>query len=102
MDSYIRKSKNLINGDEIINLLPVNLNKRKLLRKKMEKERLNIENEFRISIGLDPFNSYKEYLDSDTEEIIDKKNEIILNEAANILIDQISLRYSTRLSLREN
>lgn len=102
MDSYIRKSKNLINGDEITNLLPVNLNKRKLLRKKMEKERLNIENEFRISIGLDPFNSYKEYLDSDTEEIIDKKNEIILNEAANILIDQISLRYSTRLSLREN
>ena len=102
MDSYIRKSKNLINRDEITNLLPVNLNKRKILRKKIEKERLNIENNFRISIGLDPFTSYKEYLDSDSEEIIDKKNEIILNEAANILIDQISLRYSSRLSLREN
>lgn len=102
MDSYIRKSKNLIKRDEITNLLPVNLNKRKILRKKIEKERLNIENNFRISIGLDPFTSYKEYLDSDSEEIIDKKNEIILNEAANILIDQISLRYSSRLSLREN
>ena len=102
MDSYIRKSKNLINRDEITNLLPVNLNKRKILRKKIEKERLNIENNFRISIGLDPFTSYKEYLDSDSEEIMDKKNEIILNEAANILIDQISLRYSSRLSLREN
>ena len=70
-----------------------------MLRDRLERSRVSIENNFRISIGLSAFNSYDELLDSDPEQISDKKDEIILNEAADILIDQISLNYPARLTI---
>ena len=99
MSSYLKKNKDLIKKNELVNLLPVNLTKRKLLRDRLEKKRVSIENNLRTSIGLLAFNSYEEFLNSDPEEISDKKDEIILNEAADILIDQISLNYPARLTL---
>ena len=91
MNIYLKKNEDLVKKNELVNLLPINLTKRKMLRDRLERSRVSIENNFRISIGLSAFNSYDELLDSDPEQISDKKDEIILNEAADILIDQISL-----------
>jgi carboxyl-terminal processing protease len=99
MNIYLKKNKDLVKKNELVNLLPINLTKRKMLRDRLERSRVSIENNFRISIGLSAFNSYDELLDSDPEQISDKKDEIILNEAADILIDQISLNYPARLTL---
>ena len=63
-------------------------------------KRLSIENELRSSMGLDVFESYEEFSNSDGMEISDKKDEIILKEAAEILIDQILMEQSSRISLR--
>ena len=51
-------------------------------------------------MGLDVFESYEEFSNSDGMEISDKKDEIILKEAAEILIDQILMEQSSRISLR--
>tara|TARA_B110000483_G_scaffold240721_1_gene321957 strand:- start:1587 stop:3605 length:2019 start_codon:yes stop_codon:yes gene_type:complete len=99
MNIYLKKNEDLVKKNELVNLLPINLTKRKMLRDRLERSRVSIENNFRISIGLSAFNSYDELLDSDPEQISDKKDEIILNEAADILIDQISLNYPARLTL---
>ena len=63
-------------------------------------KRLAIENELRESLDLDIFESYEEFANSDGEEISDKKDEIILQEAAEILIDQILIEQSSRISFR--
>ena len=63
-------------------------------------KRLAIENDLRGSLDLDIFKSYEEFANSDGEEISDKKNEIILQEAAEILIDQILMEQSSRISYR--
>ena len=63
-------------------------------------KRLAIENELRESLDLDIFESYEEFANSDGEEISDKKDEIILQEAAEILIDQILMEQSSRISYR--
>ena len=63
-------------------------------------KRLAIENELRESLDLDIFESYEEFANSDGEEISDKKDEIILQEAAEILIDQILMKQSSRISYR--
>ena len=55
-------------------------------------------NNLRKSLGLDTFESYEKFTDSDLDEISDKKDEIILKEAAQILIDQIIYKESSRLS----
>ena len=59
-----------------------------------------IENNLRKSLGLDVFESYEKFSDSDLDEISDKKDEIILQEAAEILIDQILIEQSSRISFR--
>ena len=59
---------------------------------------MSIENNLRKSLGLDIFESYEKFTDSDLDEISDKKDEIILKEAAQILIDQIIYKESSRLS----
>ena len=63
-----------------------------------EIKRLSIENNLRKSLGLDIFENYENFTDSDLDEISDKKDEIILKEAAQILIDQIIYKESSRLS----
>ena len=100
MNSYVKETKQLIEDENNKNLLPVNLKTRKDLKTKNEMKRLAIENELRESLDLDIFESYEEFANSDGEEISDKKDEIILREAAEILIDQILMEQSSRISYR--
>jgi len=100
MNSYIKETNQLIEDENDKNLLPVNLTFRKEIKTKNEMKRLAIENELRSSMGLDVFESYEEFSNSDGMEISDKKDEIILKEAAEILIDQILMEQSSRISLR--
>ena len=100
MNSYIKETNQLIEDENDKNLLPVNLTFRKENKIKNEIKRLAIENELRSSMGLDVFESYEEFSNSDGMEISDKKDEIILKEAAEILIDQILMEQSSRISLR--
>ena len=100
MNSYVKETKQLIEDENNKNLLPVNLTTRKDIKTKNEMKRLAIENELRGSLDLDIFESYEEFANSDGEEISDKKDEIILQEAAEILIDQIPMEQSSRISYR--
>ena len=100
MNSYVKETKQLIEDENNKNLLPVNLTTRKDIKTKNEMKRLAIENELRGSLDLDIFESYEEFANSDGEEISDKKDEIILQEAAEILIDQILMEQSSRISFR--
>ena len=100
MNSYVKETKQLIEDENNKNLLPVNLKTRKDIKTKNEMKRLAIENELRESLDLDIFESYEEFANSDGEEISDKKDEIILQEAAEILIDQILMEQSSRISYR--
>ena len=100
MNSYVKETKQLIEDENNKNLLPVNLTIRKDIKTKSEMKRLAIENELRGSLDLDTFESYEEFANSDGEEISDKKDEIILQEAAEILIDQILMEQSSRISYR--
>ena len=100
MNSYIKETNQLIEDENDKNLLPVNLTFRKENKIKNEIKRLAIENELRSSMGLDVFESYEEFSNSDGVEISDKKDEIILKEAAEILIDQILMEQSSRISFR--
>ena len=100
MNSYVKETKQLIEDENDKNLLPVNLTMRKDIKTKNEMKRLAIENKLRGSLDLDIFESYEEFTNSDGEEISDKKDEIILQEAAEILIDQILMEQSSRISYR--
>ena len=98
MNLYVNENKKLNKLNSETNLLPVNLTKRKEIRKSNEDRRLLIENKLRESLGLDTFNSFEDFSNSDTDEISNKKDEIILKEAAEILIDQILIKESSRVS----
>ena len=98
MNLYLNETKKLFEKEEERNLLPVNLTMREKIREDNEIKRLSIENNLRKSLGLDIFESYEKFTDSDLDEISDKKDEIILKEAAQILIDQIIYKESSRLS----
>ena len=98
MNLYVNENKKLDKLNSETNLLPVNLTKRKEIRKSNEDRRLLIENKLRESLGLETFNSFEDFSNSDTDEISNKKDEIILKEAAQILIDQILIKESSRVS----
>lgn len=98
MNLYLNETKKLFEKEKERNLLPVNLTRREKIREDNEIKRLSIENNLRKSLGLDIFESYEKFTDSDLDEISDKKDEIILKEAAQILIDQIIYKESSRLS----
>ena len=99
MNLYLNETKKLLEIEKERNLLPVNLTMREKIREDNEIKRLSIENNLRKSLGLDIFENYENFTDSDLDEISDKKDEIILKEAAQILIDQIIYKESSRLSL---
>ena len=98
MNLYLNETKKLFEKEKERNLLPVNLTMREKIREDNEIKRLSIENNLRKSLGLDTFENYENFTDSDLDEISDKKDEIILKEAAQILIDQIIYKESSRLS----
>jgi hypothetical protein len=98
MNLYLNETKKLFEKEEERNLLPVNLTMREKIREDNEIKRFPIENNLRKSLGLDIFENYENFTDSDLDEISDKKDEIILKEAAQILIDQIIYKESSRLS----
>ena len=98
MSLYLNETKKLFEKEKERNLLPVNFTMREKIREDNEIKRLSIENNLRKSLGLDIFESYEKFTDSDLDEISDKKDEIILKEAAQILIDQIIYKESSRLS----
>ena len=98
MNLYLNETKKLLETEKERNLLPVNLTMREKIREDNEIKRLSIENNLRKSLGLDIFENYENFTDSDLDEISDKKDEIILKEAAQILIDQIIYKESSRLS----
>ena len=98
MNLYLNETKKLLEIEKERKLLPVNLTMREKIREDNEIKRLSIENNLRKSLGLDIFENYENFTDSDLDEISDKKDEIILKEAAQILIDQIIYKESSRLS----
>ena len=100
MSLYVKETKKLFELEKNKNALPVNLTLRKEIRKTNEDKRLLIENKLRKSLGLNPFENYEAFSNSDLDEISDKKDEIILEEAAQILIDQILIKESSRISYR--
>ena len=69
--------KPLLEIEKERNLLPVNLTMREKIREDNEIKRLSIENNLRKSLGLDIFENYENFTDSDLDEISDKKDEII-------------------------
>ena len=58
-----------------------------------------MENRLRVSLELMPFETYDEFVNSDPEEISDLREEIVLKEAAEILVDSLILNQNpSRLS----
>jgi len=98
LNQYIKSQKDLLKKELNKNLIPVNFQLRKTEKIASEEKRLFIENRFRVSLGLKPFLNFSEFIDSDPEEINKKSEEIVLNEAAQILIDQINFDKPSRLS----
>ena len=98
LNQYIKSQKDLLEKELKKNLIPVNFQLRKSEKLASEEKRLFIENRFRVSLGLKPFLNFSEFIDADPEEINKKSEEIVLKEAAQILIDQINFDKPSRLS----
>jgi carboxyl-terminal processing protease len=66
--------------------------KRKDERDQLAKTKRNLQNEIRLAQGLQPIpeNTDMEEFETDNEEIDDPKNDILLNETAHILFDQMN------------
>ena len=84
-----------------IDWLELNLNKRKAIKDKTEKELLALENSLRSQMNLKTFPTYQEFLDreDDPDKISFDKREI--KETANILIDLIESKNRTTIALLE-
>ena len=82
-----------------IDWLELNLNKRKAIKDKTEKELLALENSLRSQMNLKTFPTYQEFLDreDDPDKISFDKREI--KETANILIDLIESKNRTTIAL---
>ena len=84
-----------------IEWLELNLEKRKAIKDRTEKELLALENSLRSQMNLKTFSTYQEFLDreEDPDKISFDKKEI--NETANILIDLIESKNKTTMASLE-
>ena len=92
MSIYISSQKDFYENEKNNNVVPINVEKRKSMKFAREAKILLMENTFRKSLNLDPFVTYDEFVNSDPEEISELREEIVLQEAAEILVD--SLQFS--------
>ena len=92
MSIYISSQQNFYENEKNNNVVPINVEKRKSMKFAREAKILLMENKFRKSLNLDPFVTYDEFVNSDPEEISELREEIVLQEAAEILVD--SLQFS--------
>ena len=92
MSIYISSQQDFYENEKNNNVVPINVEKRKSMKFAREAKILLMENTFRKSLNLDPFVTYDEFVKSDPEEISELREEIVLQEAAEILVD--SLQFS--------
>ena len=92
MSIYISSQQDFYENEKNNNVVPINVEKRKSMKFAREAKILLMENKFRKSLNLDPFVTYDEFVNSDPEEISELREEIVLQEAAEILVD--SLQFS--------
>ena len=92
MSIYINSQQDFYENEKNNNVVPINVEKRKSMKFAREAKILLMENKFRKSLNLDPFVTYDEFVNSDPEEISELREEIVLQEAAEILVD--SLQFS--------
>ena len=89
LTSYIDKKNSLSEDRDSREFIDLDLAKRIDEQNQYESNLLSLENELRINLDLQPFKNFDEYLDADDEERNKKFNDLVLKEAAKILIDQI-------------
>ena len=82
--------------------LELDIEKRKLKKEKIETDILSMENELRKKLGLNTFNTYKDFLDKDEEDKKPDIDEEILYEAANILTDFIDYSFKPIVTMSHN
>ena len=92
MSIYLSSQQDFYENEKNNNVVPINVEKRKSMKFAREAKILLMENTFRKSLNLDPFVTYDEFVNSDPEEISELREEIVLQEAAEILVD--SLQFS--------
>ena len=92
MSIYISSQQDFYENEKNNNVVPINVEKRKSMKFAREAKILLMENTFRKSLNLDPFVTYDEFVNSDPAEISELREEIVLQEAAEILVD--SLQFS--------
>ena len=92
MSIYISSQQDFYENEKNNNVVPINVEKRKSMKFAREAKILLMENTFRKSLNLEPFVTYNEFVNSDPEEISKLREEIVLQEAAEILVD--SLQFS--------
>ena len=99
MKLYLEAQKDFYKNEKKLNQIPLSLEQRKILKFKREETILSMENRLRVSLELMPFETYDEFVNSDPEEISDLREEIVLKEAAEILVDSLILNQNpSRLS----
>ena len=89
LTSYVDKKNGLSEDRDSREYIDLDLAKRIDEQNEYESNLLSLENELRINLDLKPFKNFDEYLDADDEERNKKFNDLVLKEAAKILIDQI-------------
>ena len=89
MSIYISSQQDFYENEKNNNVVPINVEKRKSMKFAREAKILLMENTFRKSLNLDPFVTYDEFVNSDPEEISELREEIVLQEAAEILVDSL-------------
>ncbi len=99
MSAYIEAQQEFYENEKNNNELPLDLEKRRFMKIQREEKILTMENNFRSYLSLVPFQDYEEFVSSDPEEISDLREEIVLREAAEILVDSLQLNETpSRLS----
>ena len=99
MSAYIKAQQEFYENEKNNNELPLDIEKRRFLKIQREEKILTMENNFRSYLSLVPFQNYEEFVSSDPEEISDLREEIVLREAAEILVDSLQLNETpSRLS----
>ena len=99
MSAYIQAQQEFYENEKNNNELPLDVEKRRFMKIQREEKILTMENNFRSYLSLVPFQDYEEFVSSDPEEISDLREEIVLREAAEILVDSLQLNETpSRLS----
>ncbi|HIE50103.1 MAG TPA: tail-specific protease [Gammaproteobacteria bacterium] len=84
-----------------IDWLKLNLEKRREIKDRTEKELLALENSLRSQMNLEIFSTYQEFLDREEDPDIISFNKKEINETANILADLIESKNKPTLALLE-